>query len=48
MQINVLCVFFIGNDRVSGVPKAAKITRIVQVQSWALRPDCNDNCTEFT
>jgi len=28
--------------------KQLKITRIVQVLSWVLRPDCNDNCTAFT
>jgi hypothetical protein len=28
--------------------KQLKITRIVQVLSWVLRPDCNENCTAST
>jgi len=45
----MFCAFFyIRNDHVSGFRKQLKITRIVQVLSWVLRPDCNVNCTVFS
>jgi hypothetical protein len=45
-----LCFFLIGNDRVSGVPKAAKNNQncTSSMLSIMTRLDCNDNCTAFT
>ena len=45
-----LCFFFIGNDRVSGVPKADKNNQncTSSMLSIMTRLDCNDNCTAFT